>query len=445
MNVFPVLLPRHTQNSSATGAPAARQRQARDVFVGIIGLAALLLYILACRPSWSPDGTKVVFPYYNPETKERGAALYDRTTGTVRSILAVSERKPAPVDAAKEHSWGEGMCVVAQFTHDGRRVIVSWNDEKSHTLLLPVAPGEATRSFVLPAELGVDDAPTLVPYPEIGGNLFLAGGKAIVRLNMQTGATQYRQLEDGFEGTIAAQGNRVLYVREVEETQPKQEPLLESKPEAKKEEEKAEVPAPAPEKAAGSKFEFGTVNPGDLTLKPLFTLTSGDLEARGIEEVQGFLSPEPRGSRMAMTDKGAQRLVVLNSSGIERVVQPNIVASVYMLGNFEWAPGGNKLYAPVIAKNEPDKDWQFSIAEIALDSGGTRLTPIARVRGDDLLQIALSPDGSTIATTTADLKDVAMADRALYLVNLRDPKRAVTKIPMPGVKKATAPAPQAKP
>ena len=71
-----------------------------------------------------------------------------------------------------------------------------------------------------------------------------------------------------------------------------------------------------------------------------------------------------------------------------------------------------------------------------------RITKIARFKAgsdwdDDFpltLQVSLSPDGSTLATTTAGLSEKMMAPetkRALYLVNLRDPRRTVTSIPAP--------------
>ncbi len=52
-----------------------KERNGLKVMLGIVGLLAWMAYILACRASWSPDGSKVLFPYYNPEAEETGVAL----------------------------------------------------------------------------------------------------------------------------------------------------------------------------------------------------------------------------------------------------------------------------------------------------------------------------------------------------------------------------------
>ncbi len=91
---------------------------------------------------------------------------------------------------------------------------------------------------------------------------------------------------------------------------------------------------------------------------------------------------------------------------------------------------------------------QYSVGEIPVDGGPTQLVPIARVQGDIsdhldtpiILQIALSPDGTTIATSTGYLEEkfIDREDRALYLVDVQDPGRKVTKIPLPPPQKAGA-------
>jgi hypothetical protein len=58
--------------------------------------------------------------------------------------------------------------------------------------------------------------------------------------------------------------------------------------------------------------------------------------------------------------------------------------------------------------------------------------------------IALSPDGSTIAATTAHLGEdkIKPADRGLFLVDLRGPGRKVTKIPYPRAQQASGKIPK---
>ena len=80
------------------------------------------------------------------------------------------------------------------------------------------------------------------------------------------------------------------------------------------------------------------------------------------------------------------------------------------------------------------------IAEIAIQGGAVRLTRIASLiktggnfNGFPLyLQPSLSPDRHTLATSTGYVPKgwVATADRALYLMNLGDPGRHVSKVPI---------------
>jgi hypothetical protein len=73
-----------------------------------------LLYILACRPSWSPDGTKLLVSYYDPQTDEAGVAWLDRTTGITRSAFV----RPDP-DSGDEF-------IPVQWEEGGERAIVGF-------------------------------------------------------------------------------------------------------------------------------------------------------------------------------------------------------------------------------------------------------------------------------------------------------------------------------
>jgi len=61
-------------------------------FLGIAGLAAWLLFILACTgwPSWSPDGSRILAPYVDTAKKQNGIALYDLKAHSARSISGVA-------------------------------------------------------------------------------------------------------------------------------------------------------------------------------------------------------------------------------------------------------------------------------------------------------------------------------------------------------------------
>jgi hypothetical protein len=127
--------------------------------------------------------------------------------------------------------------------------------------------------------------------------------------------------------------------------------------------------------------------------------------------------------------------------GLQRVIAPELPVQSYLLGSLQWSLDGETIYAAVVTATDDDHVAQYSIGEIPLTGDPPRLVPIARLLESEsdlswsdlpLLGISLSPDGSTIATALAeDDPDIAPDDRALYLVDMRDPDRRVTKIELP--------------
>ena len=63
------------------------------VVLAVVGIGALTAYLVACRPAWSPDGSKLLFPYLNPETKEVAVALFDRETGKASHLLGCKPKQ----------------------------------------------------------------------------------------------------------------------------------------------------------------------------------------------------------------------------------------------------------------------------------------------------------------------------------------------------------------
>ncbi len=390
-----------------------KERNGLKVMLGIVGLLAWMAYILACRASWSPDGSKILFPYYNPEADEAGVALYDRNTGETRSIFV-----EADVDGPDD------FYLLAQWEHDGARAILTLmggGRDKLNVLLLPVRSEKPGQEFTLPKP---EDSVLYLPLPEVAGNLYI-GTEYLARLNLETGETEIRELEEGREVVLTGHSGRIFYHGPVLEQEERSE---ENRPEA-------------------ASFEIGVLDPESLTFQPLFELRGGQLEANGIEEIIPFLALEPHGSRIAIVGKGEERdtILVCTKAGLQKVVVPELPVERYRLGNLQWAPDGKTIYAAVLTPTEEKGVEQYSVGEIPVDGRPAQLVPIARIHSDDLdtpiiLQIALSPDGTTIATTTGYVakKFIDREDRALYLVDVQDPGRKVTKVPLPPPQKAGA-------
>ncbi len=372
-----------------------------------IAILAWLLFILACTgwPSWNPDGRRVLVPFVDPANNEVGVAVYDVKARAAEIIYR---------DAGE--SSGEHL-VFSQWQRDGKRALVfslvKDPESKQHLVLLalPAGGSGAALQVILPDP---GDSLSFVPFPEIAGNLYFAAAKYIARVDLRTGTADIKQFEQEESVYLSTDGVRVLYLRGSGED-------------------------------VNATVEFGSLNIKDLTLEPTTRFTKGQVHLDGgeLSDLYGWTAFDPHSSRIAMIgDTGHTDAIVLCTlQGVERTFSPAVPVADAHFGNLQWSSDGLTLYASVIAPPDENGAVAYFVGEIPLGGGAVRLTRIATLAREAytesgnrlLLQVSLSPDGETIATSTAGLsKDkVAAADRALYLVRISDPARTVTKLPMP--------------
>lgn len=398
------------------------KRDPLQVALGIVGLLGALLYVLACRPSWSPDSSKVFFTYCDPEANEAGVALYERNTGSVRSIFS------RPLGGNRCDEWAP----TAVWSGDGRRAIVLWGEKgekkrknpatremetvetrSAHVEVLRTG-GEGKGLHIKLRDFQPSDAVYVLPLAESGGKLYLTrnGGSEFLQLDLKTGKRKLHDSGDDREPLFYSRNGRIVYMREGAES--------------------------------SNDLEFGALDTKNLSLHAFFTLKKEALVPYGVADYKVLPAFEPHGARLAMPAEGTgERDVILicNDRGLERVLKPEMPVTSYRLGNLEWSRDGKTLYGTAITPAEDEKTRRYSLAEIPVEGGPARLVPIVRsmISDDDSwaqFQISLSPDGSTVAASTAHFEEnnVAAADRGLFLVDLRDPGRKVTRIPYPPLK-----------
>jgi hypothetical protein len=382
------------------------QRSGLQVVLGAIGVLALFIYVLACRPSWSPDGSKILFR--TADSTGLGVALLDVKTGAARMLFEV----PISDDSnAKE------MIAAVQWARDGQRAIAVLIDNVKVTrlLLLPVGSKQPAR-LVFMEELHAQFEYVTMPLPERNGQLFIPGNK-LARVDLETGLVRSWATDSVEAVSLAEQDGSIVYA-------------MESRREPKG-------------------WEFGEVDPESLTLRPFLRLEQADLAARIEAAGLGFkglslphLAPEPHGTRLALKAETSQGdvIVVLDRGGFRQVARTRPEPAGCTIGNLQWAPGGRLLYAvDLMHATGSDTLVQYSLGEVPLDGGPARLDPIVRFQyasgpnWDDFnYQIALSPDGRRIATMGSP---ESREDGApyLYLIDLRSPQRRTIRIPMPGL------------
>lgn len=392
-------------------------------------MAAWMIFILACigGPAWSPDGSQILFAYRDVENSRTAVALYDRATRTTTTIFA----QPA----VKE---GE-LALEPQWQKDGTRAFIAIYQYSASSLLgdgfcelisIPVKSSMPLQAYALGSTEG---CLSLGPYPQLDGRVYL-GGEDLRWVDLTTGEIESKTIPDKV-GSLSEHDGQLFYLRGVSRS-------------ASNAEDK---------KPVEDGMEFGRIDLKDFALKPAFVLWKSDRTALGLKDDLSPVFWETGGSRMAMIGQGedADKVLFLEESkGIARVLAPDLGVKAFRLGNLVWSRDGKTLYASAITKGDQEKTQEYWLAEIPVAGTPGRLTKIAPIQAemnDDLhsflrlsMPVALSPDGTWIAATPAVLgKDtLAERDRALFLIDVRDPAHPIMRIPIP--KQPTTAPPAAK-
>jgi Tol biopolymer transport system component len=361
----------------------------RNVLLGVAGIAALLAYAIACRASFSPDGKKVLFPSIDRDVRSPCVGLYDREAKTTTPFFP-----PAVVEEGKEPTF-----VTGSWWPDGKRAIVTWLErtepERVMVLDLPQEKGRSVRLFTLGK--GSSEESLLVPPVISGGRYLVFGG--LHRLDLSTGEVRTRELKDAYP--FARGGDVGVMVAEKNEE-------------------------------AG--FSLGTLDGETLEAKRITTFPKKD-----VGEATHVAAASPDGARIAVPaeKEGRSGIVLVSGAAVERTIDAGPVAEAGRLGNTAWSPDGKTVYA-AWARKVDGKGIDLGFLECAADgTGRPRTTTLARSRKSDLdqvlvvFQIGLSPDGKTLAVPTTYVEEIEREDLALFLVDLSDPARKVTKVPIP--------------
>jgi hypothetical protein len=284
--------------------------------------------------------------------------------------------------------------------------------------------GEALGALVVP--------PTLVVRPGQSAPYLLFGGESITALNLESGAVDQHKLA-GHDATnapkkdicLVGQDKEVLYLM------------------------------------SGDK----TLEMGRLDLESLSPSPSLQLQTKK-DDGNPFLAVSKISSRLALTrgDADNQSLLIYRELQLERTLPFGATNNGIVLGNLVWSLDGKTLYAAGFRPLKPGPiaqaihagyealraagfkpteptplDLQVSVCEIPIDGKPVRETPLFRIASADetflmFYQIALSPDGKTIAAS-AGLSEEDQGTRepvrALYLLDLSRAGRPVKKIRIP--------------
>jgi len=410
------------ETRTATGKP-----DPTHMILTLTGILGLVLFILACRPSWSPDSQKVLYSYWDDASKKAAVAVFDRKTRTSHIIF---------------EWWDElgssSRISAAQWTKDGERAIVTIYEEKGVQLLsLPMSIPGAAQAYTLKKM----DETFMLPYPEANKNLFLAGGEMIIKVNLENGAIFRKEAEDDLNVLLYDAGNQVLYLRRIEKQAPKPETTKSS--EGKSEKPAAQTKEPDKPLETVEAYEFGELDQKDLSLHPRAIVKAEELKAKGIGDLSGLADANATGSKLATTDeKEGNRwgVVVIGADGVEQSLKADANDKPHKLGNPQWSRDEKTIYVTALIDDPGTKKSEFAVLEVATDGRNVRKDRIEERASEDFdsdylpnAQIALSPDGKCIAVTNGHLEKVRPERRGLFLLDLSKPERPVKFYPAPAL------------
>lgn len=387
--------------------------------LALTALAAITVYILACGTAFSPDDSKVLYSTIDAKTGAIGVAAYDRTTGKSEMLFLpmfqdLDTLKTGPV------------ILRPQWLPDGKSVLVAWpgvagskNNDGLTLAVLPFGGAGPVKLFFLPE---IEEPAQLLqrPLPIAGHFLFLtrdgeSNTTSIIRLDLLTGEMRNQTNLPSLKLLPAPHGDGVIYL--------------------------AELPGD------DERGEVGFLNPDTFARMPVFPM-SADLPVPDFDDMKGFLAISRDGKRFAFTDTADGKpvcRVLQNGKPFKTVPLPESEKKL-SFGNAQFAPDGEMVYISFLDRGAGGTNASFGVFELPLNGSALRRNTLIQdcgVKDDSFalyFQLDVSNDGRTLAVASTYLayendggsrQLKKPEDCALFLLNLADPQRKVTRVPVP--------------
>jgi hypothetical protein len=378
-----------------------------NMTLSLVGLGSLLVYVLACT-SFSPDDSKVLYLTMDAKSGMTAVAVYDRKAAKSEVLF-----EPFALNTNLE---AEPALLRPQWLEGGHDFLATWlvvgdnSQQPVNVAVLPFDRRGPARTFTLPN--AGKDGPTWFyfwPVPVVGKNFFWNGEfNTMTRLDLETGEMRRWTNQDVLVLLSSPDNDRLFYLGGVDLSG-----------------------------GSGSKGlnEVGLFNPDTFARTPLFQIKDTNVSA-----VSLALSRDAK--KLAyQADNEAPPVVHLLETG-----KPARTLSLASLGEKtevmlrHFSPKGDILYGAFRDSTDANHT-DYGFVEIPLNGSAIRKTTLIKDSAggnkDMFLsfQIDISHDGKTLAVESFWLATgdhpIKAEDCALFLADLNDPQRKVTKVPIP--------------
>ena len=364
--------------------------------------------IFACRPAWSPDSSRVLYP--GRVDGKLAFAEYHVDTGANRLVMVTEQPKTM---AQPLYLTNDELLLVSNKSNENQPLLVTRKrirdtDEKT--------PGP----FEIQTESNAQDF-TILPPVVVGNQLFL-GGKSLTRVDLDSGSTTRADLPEGAQEVVLnPRGDGLCYVT-------------------------------TRQKGKEHEWELGIVDPKTLATKKLFSAPApkGDDPGWKVLPVPAFNKDLSRvalpGERVKADGQEDAEVAILifHDGKLETVLPLGKSEKKVGVGSLAFSADDATVLA-VIARAHGEGQG-FALYERSLRDDVTRETLLLQspqmapaqtpaVIPVLQMQLSLSPNGKWAAVTTSYVSEDAEQDKALLLVDVSGKERTVKAVEFPAPKK----------
>lgn len=135
-------------------------------FAGAAAALALFVYVMSCRPAWSPDSKQVAFGFATE--KGSGMALFNVETGKSESVFVLPDKME---DCLVQPVWRGGKLVILCYVDEKR------NGKENNVILIMECNPETheIREIATHEVPGDGPSPVVPPVVDDTGNIWLSG------------------------------------------------------------------------------------------------------------------------------------------------------------------------------------------------------------------------------------------------------------------------------